>query len=78
MGLPTLALFFLYRKRKNLQDIANLKRYGFLYLGLKEKSFYWEILLHFRKVFLICINVFFTTFKPLYRVSFNKFDDKTL
>eukprot|EP00347_Sterkiella_histriomuscorum_P014519 403360570 len=67
MGLPSLALFFLYRKRQNLQDIANLKRYGFLYLGLKEKSFYWEILLHFRKVFLICINVFFTTFKPLYR-----------
>jgi hypothetical protein len=40
---------------------------GFLYTGLNHDAYYWEILLHFRKVAMICINVFLTTFKPLYR-----------
>jgi len=47
-----------------------MKRYGFIYNGLKPNAFYLEILLHFRKVLLISINVFFASFKPIYRVSF--------
>ena len=46
---------------------VELSTWGFLYMGLKSKAFYWEILLHFRKVGMTCINVFFTTFKPLYK-----------
>ena len=67
VGLPVLALLKMFFMRKQLQEPENLASYGFLYLGLKGKSFYWEILLHFRKVAMISINVFFTTFKPLYR-----------
>ena len=69
IGLPTLALAILFTKRKQLQEQETMVRYGFLYIGLNPNAFYWEILLHFRKVLLISINVFFTTFKPLYRVS---------
>ena len=47
-----------------------MARLGFLYTGLNHNAYYWEILLHFRKVLMICINVFLTTFKPLYRVSY--------
>jgi len=36
-------------------------------LGLKDHAFYWEIMLHFRKILIISINVFFTTFVSLYR-----------
>lgn len=68
LGLPVSALIILYRKRKALSEDQNMARYGFLYTGLNHTCFYWEILLHFRKVLMICINVFLTTFKPLYRV----------
>jgi hypothetical protein len=67
VGLPLLALIIMYRQRKFLADESNIARYGFLYTGLNHSAFYWEILLHFRKVIMICINVFLTTFKPLYR-----------
>ena len=69
LGLPVLAFVLLFRKRKELAAEENLARYGFLYVGLAHRAFYWEILLHFRKVLMISINVFFTTFKPLYRVT---------
>eukprot|EP00347_Sterkiella_histriomuscorum_P017693 403348360 len=67
LGLPLIALVILILRRNQLNDTNNLQRYGFLYVGLNHNAFYWEILLHFRKVLLISINVFFTTFKPLYR-----------
>lgn len=69
VGLPLAAFFILFRKRAKLGEEENLVKYGFLYVGLNHSAFYWEILLHFRKVLMISINVFFTTFKPLYRVS---------
>lgn len=71
VGLPTAALVALYMRRHKLSDEENMQRYGFLYTGLNHSAFYWEILLHFRKVLMICINVFLTTFKPLYRVIYN-------
>ncbi|CDW85403.1 UNKNOWN [Stylonychia lemnae] len=67
IGLPLVALIILFTRRHQLTEQQNLQRYGFLYVGLNQSAFYWEILLHFRKVLLISINVFFTTFKPLYR-----------
>jgi len=69
VGVPLVALFILFRRRQRLHDPEVISTYGFLYLGLRSKAFYWEVLLHFRKVAMISINVFFTTFKPLYRVS---------
>jgi hypothetical protein len=68
IGCPLLAFILMFRQRKVLGSAENLRRYGFLYTGLNHRAFYWEILLHFRKVLMISINVFFTTFKPLYRV----------
>ena len=68
IGFPTIAFFILLFNKKRLSGVESLRRYGFLYVGLNHKAFYWEILLHFRKVLMISINVFFTTFQPLYRV----------
>ena len=68
IALPLLALYLLFRKRKELGNEDNISKYGFMYTGLNYNSFYWEILLHFRKVIMISINVYLITFKPLYRV----------
>jgi len=67
IGLPFFAFLILFRKRNQLQEPENIGTYGFLYIGLKPHTFYWEILLHFRKVALLCANIFLTRFEPLYR-----------
>lgn len=68
VGIPLATFIMLFKKKNSLGDEDNIIKYGFLYTGLNHNAFYWEILLHFRKVLMICINVFLTTFKPLYRV----------
>lgn len=67
LGLPFVAFLILFRKRERLQEPENIGTYGFLYIGLKPNTFYWEILLHFRKVALLSANIFLTRFEPLYR-----------
>mmetsp|Transcript_10414 Transcript_10414/g.10442 ORF Transcript_10414/g.10442 Transcript_10414/m.10442 type:complete len:245 (-) Transcript_10414:395-1129(-) len=67
LGFPLLGLFILIKNRRNLEDDNIKSTYGFLYIGLNHKSFYWEIMLHFRKILIISINVFFGTFVSLYR-----------
>ena len=67
VGLPLIAFIVLFKKRKGLMDPVQVNTWGFLYMGLKSNKFYWEILLHFRKVAMTCINAFFTTYSPMYK-----------
>lgn len=64
-----IGFFILLKNRKRLNEHDFKCKFGFIYLGLKDYAFYWEIMLHFRKILIISINVFFTTFVSLYRVS---------
>eukprot|EP00347_Sterkiella_histriomuscorum_P008851 403343497 len=66
-GLPATAMIAMYKRRSQLGEARNIERYGFMYVGLVEEAFYWEILIYFRKVAMISVNVFFMSFKPLYR-----------
>ena len=43
-GVPMTILYMIFRKRKNLDKLENLRAYGFWYLGLKRNRFYWELL----------------------------------
>lgn len=69
--VPLLTLAVLTQNRIALKEAQNITRFGFLYVGLDHDSFYWEILIHFRKVAMISINVYFTSFVARYRVSLN-------
>ena len=75
-GIPFLALVLLIRNRKyivppRLYNLLSKKdkvyekrtnqKYGFLYLGYKSGTFYWEIVIIYRKVFVVMIAVFFET-----------------
>lgn len=66
--IPILVLVVLTQNRIALKESQNITRYGFLYVGLNHEAFYWEILIHFRKVVMISINVYFTSFVAQYRV----------
>lgn len=59
---PALCLHFLTRKRKDLLDIRQKLRFGFLYHGFKETRFYWEFVILYRKVILIALSVFLTNY----------------
>ena len=67
IGLPAAALWILCKKRKVLWEKEQIKRYRVLYQGLREKTFYWEIVNVFRKLSLISVNVFFSGEDQMYK-----------
>eukprot|EP00347_Sterkiella_histriomuscorum_P011701 403371438 len=58
MGIPAYGFALIYMKRKELFTIVVKEKYGFLYNGYKEHSFYWEIFIMYRKITIIFIQVF--------------------
>jgi hypothetical protein len=59
---PALSILFLSRRRKDLNDIEQKLKFGFLYHGFKESRFYWEFVILYRKVILIALAVFLTNY----------------
>jgi hypothetical protein len=58
MGIPGIALILIYKERKRLHTVEVKAKFGFLYNGYKYHSFYWEILIMYRKIMIIFIQVF--------------------
>lgn len=65
--LPFLTLYHLIKKRHDLGTKEHLETVGFIYMGLKNNTFFWEILLHIMKVTLIVISVFMHDCAPVYK-----------
>ena len=61
LGAPAVVLYYMYKHKHDLQEIDNKLRFGFLYNGYRSKTFYWEFVILYRKILIICISVFFTT-----------------
>eukprot|EP00347_Sterkiella_histriomuscorum_P004272 403361082 len=58
---PIIAFGHLQRNKNQLQQPLFKQKYQTLYLGLKEKCFYWEFINISRKVFLVAVNIFLQT-----------------
>ena len=60
--IPLIIIIKLIQKRKNLNDVKNLKVYGLFYVGLNDNAFYWEIVvINIRKIiFIICATILAT------------------
>jgi hypothetical protein len=56
--VPLLVLLYLSRRHRELSELNTKLRFGFLYNGFKQSKFYWEFVIIFRKVVIICIVVF--------------------
>jgi hypothetical protein len=56
VGIPSFVLFILIRNRNELTDQNFKQRFGFVYSGYK--TYYWEPVIMFRKIFIIFIQVF--------------------
>lgn len=60
IGLPAIAIVMLRRHylRAELHEVRTLSVYGFLYNGYKMSHYYWEIIIMYRKVLIVFVNVF--------------------
>jgi len=56
-GIPAVILYTLYKKRKNLDHIDNLRTFGFWYLGIRRECYFWESLQEYKKLLIIIITV---------------------
>eukprot|EP00347_Sterkiella_histriomuscorum_P011011 403374086 len=62
LGIPFFALIIMFRVKDQL-DIQKIReQYGFLYRGYKNKFFFWEVVIMYRKIIIIFIAVFVNQF----------------
>ena len=59
IGVPTLVLVLIAKRRKFLASDQNRVVFGFLFNGYKTSRFFWEFVIMYRKILIICILVFF-------------------
>ena len=69
IGIPIVGFRILYKRRETLFESETLARYKMMYQGLKRRFFYWEFVNLSRKLCIISINVFLSTFDSNYKVS---------
>jgi predicted outer membrane repeat protein len=62
ISLPVLVLLYLRRHRTELQTLMMKLRFGFLYTGYKSSNYYWEFVIIYRKIIIICCVVFIGNF----------------
>lgn len=61
IGLPVVCLLILYRLRRGLLDPMTQLKFSFLYKGYHQKWYFWEFVILYRKVALVCAAVFLST-----------------
>ncbi|OMJ68621.1 hypothetical protein SteCoe_33871 [Stentor coeruleus] len=58
VSVPTAVLVILIKRRSYLKSDANRVIFGFIFNGYKQSRFFWEFLIMYRKILIICIFVF--------------------
>jgi hypothetical protein len=67
VGFPCAAFIYLFRNRSDLSNKMIRNTLGFLYIGLKDKSFYWELLNLLLKIVIIGVNVFLSKYDVMFK-----------
>lgn len=62
IGIPALMLVFLIKSRKTLHTVATRLRFGYLFNGYENHTYYWEFVILYRKIAIICVSVFLGNF----------------
>jgi hypothetical protein len=58
IGIPTICLVALYKSRRKLATLSVRLKFGFLFNGYEETTYYWEFIILYRKILIICCSVF--------------------
>ncbi len=62
LGIPFFAMVLLFKNRKKLSKLEIKEKYGFLFNGYNIDYYYWEGIIMYRKVILIFISVFISSY----------------
>lgn len=62
LGIPFFGYLLLVKVRKFLDKIETRECLGFLYRGYRKEFYYWEVIIMYRKITLIFISVFVSTY----------------
>jgi hypothetical protein len=57
VGLPAVVWFFLWRNRARLDDYVVKLRWGLFYRGYRRPTYYWEVMVAFRKSLIVLISM---------------------
>jgi hypothetical protein len=58
LGFPLVTLYKMYKARKHLDQPDNIIKYGLFYIGLRDQTFFWEIIVNnLRKVLIVALSV---------------------
>jgi predicted outer membrane repeat protein len=58
VGVPTIVLIVMIKRRNLLYKEDNRVVFGFLFNGYKTSIFFWEFIIMYRKILIICVIVF--------------------
>ena len=58
LGIPFFGFVLLLKEKDKLKTIAVKEKLGFLFRGYTKSFYYWEIIIIYRKIALICLSVF--------------------
>ncbi len=58
IGIPAGVWVLMTRDKERLDTVAVKEKFGFLYNGYKRRSFFWEIVIMYRKITMIAISIF--------------------
>ena len=61
IGIPSVCLLALRSQSRKLGEIRNRLRFGFLFNGYNLSNYYWEFVILYRKIMIICCSVFLIT-----------------
>lgn len=70
LGIPFFAFVLMSRVRKNLVKMEVKELYGFLYNGYKKEFYYWEVIIMYRKIFMIAIAVILKNYGTITQVFY--------
>jgi hypothetical protein len=60
-AVPLTATIFVFRNRQQFDDLKIKQRYGFITTGYVDEHYYWEIVIMYRKMFVISASLFFAS-----------------
>lgn len=58
IGIPAGVWVLMLRDKERMDTVAVKEKFGFLYHGYKRSSYFWEIIIMYRKILMIAISVF--------------------
>lgn len=62
LGIPFAWFIYMHKKKSQIPMIDSREKWGFLLNGYKREFYFWEMIITYRKILIIFVSVYLTTF----------------